>query len=138
MYLLDTNVLSEMRKVKQGRANSNLTKWLSMVDRDDLYVNVVVLMEIRKGILRMARKDKLQANDLQLWYESIKHSFDGRILTIDENIADICASVHVPDQSPANDAWIASTAIAHDLTLVTRNVADFDIKGLQLFNPFDD
>ncbi len=137
MYLLDTNVLSEIRKVKQNKANKNVVQWLKTVTGRELCTSVVVLMEIKKGILRVSRKDEQQAKHLESWYFGIKQTFANRIFHIDDVTADICATLHTPNPAPANDAWIASTALQHDLTLVTRNVNDFDIKGLKLLNPFE-
>ncbi len=137
MYLLDTNVLSEIRKIKQNKADKNLVRWLETVHGEELYTNVVVLMELKKGILKIRRKDDIQANHLESWYQGIKKTFAKRTLVIDEKTAEICASLHIPDPAPINDAWIASTAIQYNLTLVTRNVNDFKIRGLRVFNPFE-
>ncbi len=137
MYLLDTNILSEIRKIKQNRADENVVNWLSTVLHTELYTSVVVLMELEKGILQLRRKDENQANNLASWYHSIKPTFQNRIYGIDEETASICATLHSPNPAPANDAWIAATAMQHQLTLVTRNTSDFNVQGLRVFNPFD-
>ncbi|MBS9781668.1 MAG: type II toxin-antitoxin system VapC family toxin [Gammaproteobacteria bacterium] len=137
MYLLDTNILSEIRKIKQNRANENVVNWLANVLPTELYTNVVVLMEIEKGIVRLRRKDSQQADNLAAWYQTIKPTFQNRIYSIDEKTASICATLHSPNPAPANDAWIAATAIQHNLVLATRNTNDFNFQGLQVFNPFE-
>lgn len=138
MYLLDTNIVSEIRKVKQNKANENLVSWLTNVSKESLYINVVVIMEIERGILRMERKDPQQAAGLKDWYQTVvKSMFYERVLLIDETTASICASLHVPDLAPENDAWIASSAIQYDLTLITRNTKDFQHPNLRVLNPFE-
>lgn len=138
MYLLDTNVISELRKVKQNKANQNVVTWLTTVAKESCYTNAVVLMEIERGILNTSRKDPEQSVRLQDWYQTaVKPMFSGRILTINETTASICATLHIPDCSPENDAWIASSAIQHNLTLVTRNTKDLQYPNLRVLNPFE-
>lgn len=138
MYLLDTNIISEIRKIKQNKANKNLITWLDSVDKNTLYTNVVVLMELERGILKIQRKDPLQGRNLEIWYQAvIKPTFQGRIYPIDNGTISICASLHIPNPAPENDAWIASTALQHNLILVTRNVKDFNIPNLSILNPFE-
>ncbi|PWQ98672.1 type II toxin-antitoxin system VapC family toxin [Leucothrix pacifica] len=138
MYLLDTNVVSEIRKVRKNKANKNVVEWLSHVQKESLYTNAVVLMEIERGILRMAHKDPQQAERLKSWYHAaIKPMFYGRVLPIDEATATVCSTLHFPDLAPENDAWIAASAIQYDLTLVTRNTKDFEHPNLRVLNPFE-
>ncbi|MCF7521493.1 type II toxin-antitoxin system VapC family toxin [Neisseria sp. ZJ106] len=137
MYLLDTNIISEMRKAKKGRANPNLTAWLAQTDSGYFYTSAIVAMELERGVLGMERKDPVQGIELRRWLDEVKSKlFTNRILPIDETTARICAAMHIPDKAPENDAWIAATARQHGLTLVTRNTADFERTGARLFNPF--
>lgn len=138
MYLLDTNIIAEIRKVKQNKADKNVSLWLNTVSKEQFYTNAVILMEIERGILSKQRKDRQQANELENWYQTaVKAMFLERVLTIDDATASICARLHVPDRAPENDAWIAASAIQHNLTLVTRNSKDFQHPNLHVFNPFE-
>ena len=138
MYLLDTNVVSEMRKVRQNKANETVVSWLSSVQKESLYTNAVVLMEIERGILRVENKDAVQASHLKSWYHTaVKAMFHGRVLPIDEATATVCSKLHFPDLAPENDAWIAASAIQYDFTLVTRNTKDFEHPNLRVLNPFE-
>lgn len=136
MYLLDTNVISESRRIP--KMNAGVAAWLKQTPKEKLYTCAVVMMELERGVLGMERKDPAQGKLLREWLEQdAKPRFAGRILPIDEDTAAICARLHVPDRSPENDAWIAAIAIQHRLTLVTRNVADFAESGAKLLNPFE-
>lgn len=138
MYLLDTNVISEMRKIKNGKANANVVAWLAQQNPENLYTCAVVAMELERGVLAMERKDKWQGIHLREWKDAVlAELFANKILPIDEETAQICAKLHIPDHAPENDAWIASSAIQHNLILVTRNVADFERTNVKLFNPFE-
>lgn len=137
MYLLDTNVISEMRKIKRGTGNAAFAKWLKQTDSSTFYTSVVVLMELQRGVLGMARKDPQQGAALRLWLETLMQTlFAGRILPIDPGTAALCATLHIPDRAPENDAWIAATALQHGLVLVTRNRSDFANTGVKLLDPF--
>ncbi|MCP2040871.1 putative nucleic acid-binding protein [Neisseria sp. HSC-16F19] len=134
---MDTNVISEMRKVRQGRADSNVSAWLAGTVPELLYTCPVVTMELERGILDMERKDPQQGQALRAWYAALMtHVFHERIVAIDAQTAAICAGLHIPDKAPENDAWIAAVALQHGLTLVTRNTADFERTGVRLLNPF--
>ncbi|MDP8101626.1 type II toxin-antitoxin system VapC family toxin [Phocoenobacter atlanticus] len=137
MFLLDTNLISEIRKIKQGKANPNVVDWFKNNSIEDFYTNPTVLMEIQRGILRKKYKDPKQFTALTNWYQNnVLKMLNGRILNITPKTAEICAKLHIPDPSPENDAWIAASAIEHNLILVTRNTKDFEGLGIKLFNPF--
>ena len=138
MYLFDTNILSEIRKINDPKTPPQFTAWFDSIDLDRCHLCVITLLEIEQGILRVQhRGDEAQFLRLQQWLnDTVIPTFDQRILPIDRHTARICARLHVPDQRPYNDALIAATAIRHDLTLVTRNVRDFAELNVPLLNPF--
>ena len=137
MYLVDTNVISEMRKIRHRKADPNVTAWVNSVNPNLFYTSIVVMMELQRGVMGKHRTDPEQGKRLQQWFDiSVKGIFDKRVLYINDHIADVCAGLPVPNPNPENDAWIAATAIAHGLTLVTRNVSDFDGIAVDIINPF--
>ena len=138
MFLLDTNILSEIRKISQGRADPALAHWVQAIDFDRCHLCVITLLEIEQGILRVQhRGDEAQFLRLEKWLnDTVLPTFGTRILPIDAHTARICARLHVPDQRPYNDALIAACAIRHGLTLVTRNTRDFAALQVPLLNPF--
>jgi Predicted nucleic acid-binding protein, contains PIN domain len=139
MFLLDTNVISEMRKVGDGKANANVMAWLSSVNATTCYLSAVTLMEIEVGILRIERRDPSQGIRLRGWMDHhIQPEFADRTLPVDAAVALRCASLHVPDPCSERDAFIAATALVHGMTVVTRNVGDFHATGVRLLNPWDD
>lgn len=138
MMLLDTNVVSELRKVGDGRADPNLVAWLSGKDAGQFYLSVISLMELEIGVLRLERRDSSQGTLLRRWLdERVKPAFAGRILPIDPSVALRCANLHVPDPRSERDALIAATALEHAMSVVTRNVKDFVSTGVPLINPWD-
>lgn len=137
MYLLDTNVLSELRKRRGGKIDPAVEAWAGSVDQADMYLSVVTIMEAELGIALLERRDPRQAGMLRLWlHEKVMPAFTGRILPMDTTIALRCARLHVPETKSERDAWIAATGLVHDLTIVTRNVADFAGTGVTLLNPW--
>jgi len=135
-YLLDTNVLSEMRR--QDKMDARVKAWADAVAVADLYLSAITLLEIELGVLSVARRDKAQAAILRSWIDTrVLPSFAGRILSVDATVALRCAQLHVPDPRPELDALIAATALVHGLQVVTRNVADFRPMGVKLLNPWD-
>jgi predicted nucleic acid-binding protein len=137
MYLLDTNTLSELRKRRSGKISAAVEAWAGSVDQADMYLSVITIMEIELGIALLERRDPRQAGMLRLWlHDKVMPAFAGRMLSIDTTIALRCARLHVPDTKSERDAWIAATGLVHDLTIVTRNVADFAGTGVTLLDPW--
>jgi toxin FitB len=138
MFLVDTNTISELRKVELGRANAQVAAWEKQHKPSELWVSVVTLMEIEIGILKLAGRNETHAQRLRDWQNSfVLPFFEGRTLDITREIAMRCATLHVARSQPANDALIAATALVHGLTVATRNVADFAPMGVKLINPWE-
>lgn len=138
MYLLDTNVVSELRKAKSGKASPKVIEWARSVPPASLYLSAITVLEIELGILLIERKDAAQGAQLRSWMSShVLPSFADRILPVDTAVALRCARLHVPDLGAERDMLIGATALAHGFTLVTRNVADFKGIELQLLNPWE-
>lgn len=138
MHVLDTNVLSELRKVRLGKANENVTAWTESVDAADLFVSAIIIMELELGVLSIERKDAAQGAMLRSWLEQqVLPEFSGRTLPIDTAVAQRCARLHVPDKRDERDALIAATALVHGMTVVTRNVAAFKPTGVTIINPWE-
>jgi toxin FitB len=136
MYILDTNVVSELRKAK--KANQNVTKWAQPLPSATLYISVISILELEIGILLIERRDKDQGAILRAWMgRHVLPTFSGRILAIDTAVAQRCATLHVPNPRSDRDALIAATALVHSLTVATRNVADFDGMGVDVLNPWE-
>lgn len=136
MFLIDTNVLSELRK--RSRIDLNVASWFRTQDKLRLYLSVVTILEIEIGARRMQRRDPRQGQVLRDWIDrSVVPTFGPRILDINRAIMIRCAELHVPDPRPDHDALIAATAHVYRLTLVTRNVRDFSKMGIPVFNPFE-
>jgi hypothetical protein len=135
MYLLDTNVVSELRR--PGRAPATLVRWAATTLLSDQYLSVVSVMELELGVLLAERRDPRQGLVLRRWLEAeVLPRFAGRILPVDAVVARRCARLHVPQPRSKNDAYIAATAIVHGLTVVTRNEADFQPTGVSVLNPW--
>lgn len=137
MYLLDTNVLSELHKAIRGRGDPRVTAWLAHVGLATCYMSAISLMELEIGVLRMERRDVMQGERLRDWLETrVVPKFAERIIPVQETIARRCASLHVPNPRPERDALIAATALVHGMIVVTRNTADFEPTGVALLNPW--
>jgi len=137
MYVLDTNVVSELRKVRAGKADRKVAIWTESVDAADLYVSAMTLMELELGVLSIERKDAVQGAILRAWLEQhVLPEFSGRTIPVDTAVALRCARLHVPDKRGERDALIAATALVHGMTVVTRNVEDFQPTGVPLLNPW--
>ena len=138
MFLLDTNVISELRKVGDGRADAHLLAWVSLIDAAQLYISVITLMELEIGVLRVERRDPAQGALLRQWLEAqVKPEFAERALPVDAAVALRCARLHIPDPRSERDALIAAAALTHGMTVVTRNRADFVATGVRLLNPWE-
>lgn len=138
-YLLDTNVVSELRKVGDGKADPNVTKWVGAQDSNDLFISAITILELERGILGIQRRDADQGSRLRRWMDSrVRPEFAERVLPIDDAIATRCAHLHIPDRRNEADALIAATALVHGLTVVTRNVQDFDGTNLIMIDPWLD
>ena len=136
MYLLDTNVVSELRK--GDRAHAGLVRWARFTPLPDLYLSVVSAMELELGVLLMERRDRRQGSALRRWLEEgVLARFVDRILPIDTAVARRCAALQIDGPRSRNDAYIAATAIVHQLAVVTRNVADFAPMGVRIVNPWE-
>lgn len=137
MYLLDTNVLSELRKRRSGKIDPAVEAWAGSVDQADMFLSVITIMEVELGVALLERRDPRQAGVLRLWlHDKVIPAFAGRILSIDAAIALRCARLHVPETKSERDAWIAATGLAHDLTVATRNLPDFAGTGVPLVDPW--
>ncbi len=136
MFLLDTNVLSELRR--RGRTHPKVAAWADGVHAGDLFLSVITILEIEAGALLLARRDVAQGAVLRAWIDNqVLPAFAGRILPIDTTVAQRCARLHEPDPKAERDALIAATALVHQLRVVTRNVVDFQPMGVDLINPWD-
>jgi predicted nucleic acid-binding protein len=135
MFLLDTNVVSELRKLR--RADPAVAVWADATTPASMHLSVMTLMELDIGVLRIERRDQPQGALLRRWLETkVVAQFAPRILPIDAAIAQRCAHLHVPDPRPERDALIAATALTHGLTVVTRNTVDFEPMGVAVLNPW--
>jgi len=137
MYLVDTNVLSEMRKIGSGKADPTVEAWSNRTSMRLLYVSAITLLELEKGVLGRLRKDAAQGAVLQKWlHRQVMPAFLDRTLVVDTEVALRCAALHVPATAEYYDSLIAATALVHGLTVVTRNTDDFVVSGVPVLNPW--
>jgi toxin FitB len=137
MYLLDTNLVSELRKVRSGKADPGVAAWADGVDASSLFLSSITLHELELGVLLAERRDPTQGALLRHWLQqAVVPAFAGRILAVDAAVARRSAALHVPDPKPFRDGLIAATALVHSLVVVTRNLADFEATGVPLLNPW--
>ena len=136
MYLVDTNVVSELRK--SSRCDPAVAVWATTVDPTLQFLSVISVLELQIGVMRVERRDAAAGRLLRQWLDSqVLATFADRTLAIDTAVARVCAGLHVPDPRPERDALIAATALHHGLTLVTRNTRDFEGLGLAVLSPWD-
>ena len=135
-FLLDTNVISEVRK--GPRCDPNVSKWYAGLEESQLYLSVLTIAEIRRGVELIQRRDPNQAKVLDDWLGEVMKWFATRILTVDAQVADAWGKLSAIRPVPVVDGVLAATAMVHDLTLVTRNVSDVSGLGVQVLNPFDE
>ncbi|MDY7092606.1 MAG: type II toxin-antitoxin system VapC family toxin [Acidobacteriota bacterium] len=137
MFLLDTNVVSELRRAGSGKADAQVVTWAEKVPAQRLFLSTITILEIEVGILRLERKNSHRGSTLRSWLENqVLDAFAGRILPIDIPVAHQCAQLHTPDPKPERDALIAATALVHGLTVVTRNTSDFAAMVEKTINPW--
>lgn len=137
MFVLDTNVVSELRKVRVGKADANVAAWARSVDAAELFVSAITIMELELGVLSIERRDAVQGALLRSWLEQhVLPEFSGRTLPVDTAVAQRCARLHVPEKRGEREALIAATALVHGMTVVTRNVPDFRPTGVTILNPW--
>lgn len=137
MFVLDTNVVSELRRAKTGRADARVVAWANGAAAASLFVSVVTVLELEQGVLLAERRDGAQGEVLRRWLETqVLPAFEGRVLLVDVAVARRCARLHVPDRRGERDALIAATALVHGMVVATRNVADFAPTGVRLVDPW--
>ena len=133
-FLLDTNVVSELRK--GDRADPNVRAWFDALDPSGLYLSVLVIGELRRGVEAVRRRDGRAATALDRWLKSVVDEADDRILDVTVEVATAWGKLNVPDPLPVIDSLLAATAHVHDLVVATRNVSDFERTGVPVLNPF--
>ena len=138
MYLLDTNIISESRKLGTYRIDPRAARWFAQVDVETTFISAMTIFELERGVRQMERRDVTQGSALRRWLDDqIMTTYENRTLPLSRAVAQICASLHIPDPKSERDAWIAATAIDAKLTLVSRNVQDFANMSVDLINPFE-
>ena len=135
MYILDTNVISELRQGKP-KQSAKVRAWAADTPANQLFLSVISILEMEKGNLALERKTPPQGSALRLWLTGVRASFAGRILPFTDHTATLCAALHSPNPRPDRDAMIAATTLEHGMTIVTRNVPDFTGAGVRILNPF--
>lgn len=138
MYLLDTNIISESRKLGTSRIDPRAARWFAQVDVETTFVSAMTIFELERGVQQMERRDATQGSALRRWLDDqIMTAYENRTLPLSRAVALVCAGLHIPDPKSERDAWIAATAIDAELTLISRNVSDFANMSVELINPFE-
>lgn len=137
MFVLDTNVVSELRMAKAGKADPNVIAWAASVTYGSLFLSAITILELETGVLLVERRDSSQGAVLRSWLDNhVLPAFHNRVLAVDTAVAQRCAKLHVPHPRAGRDALIAATALVHGMKVVTRNVADFEPTGVPVLNPW--
>lgn len=137
MFLLDTNVVSELRKAKAGKADKNVVDWAASAAASSMFISAITVQELEIGVLLIERRDSAQGVVLRRWLEAqVLPAFADRILPVDTAVALRSAVLHVPDPQPVRDSLIAATALVHGMPVVTRNVSDFAPAGVEIIDPW--
>ena len=135
MFLLDTNVISELRHGKPNQS-SQVRRWAAGQSTGRLFLSAITILELEQGILALERRTPPQGSALRIWLSGVRAVFAGRILPFTDHSATICAALYVPNPRSERDAMIAVTALEHGFTVVTRNTQDFVNTGVLLLNPW--
>ena len=136
-YLLNTNVVSELRKIGDGKADANVVSWVEAEDADRFFISAITILELERGVLGVQRRDPVQGARLRAWLNNhVRPEFAGRILAVDDVVATRCAHLHVPNRRNEVDALIAATALVNGLSVVTRNIRDFEGTGVVVVDPW--
>ena len=137
MFIVDTNVVSELRKAAQGKADSNVVRWRIAADANMLYLSAITIHELEIGILLAERRNASHGSTLRIWMDTdVLPSYSGRLLPVDAEVAQCGAALHIPKTRPWADSLIAATALVHGMIVVTRNVRDFQSTGVTVLNPW--
>ncbi len=138
MFLLDTNVVSELRKLPSGRANPGVGAWAASVSSALMFLSVISVHELEHGIMSAERSDSTKGQILRRWFDdTVIPAFSGRIVPLDHAVAVRSAALHVPDPAPYRDTFIGGTALVHAMTIVTRNTRDFErFPNTTVLNPW--
>ena len=137
MFLLDTDVVSELRKARAGKADRNVVEWAHSVSATSLYLSAISILELEIGVMLVERRDAVQGAILRAWLDNhVLPAFAGRIIAVDTAVARCCGRLHVPDRRSDHDAFIAAAALLHGMTVVTRNIADFAPTGVETLDPW--
>ena len=133
-YLLDTNVISELRKGE--RCHANVARWYESLEDDEIFLSALTIGELRRGVELIRRRDATSAARLDAWLAEVSSGYAGRILPVDGVVADRWGRLNVPDPLPVVDGLLAATAMTYGLTLATRNIKDVGSTGASCVNPF--